>query len=129
MAGIGVKPYKITLLDADRVKIFAQDGKGEEHAWVLNVKHFIEFLPAMFSFANDVNKHYSTLAPQTLIAHEVTEISLGNLTNKEDVALTMSLKDSVKLHFHFSRILASQLYEGLSVLLGFSKTEKPSVIN
>lgn len=116
MINLGVKLKSIAHVSNDCVKITAEDGSGNEHAWVMRVKNYIDFMPAFFSTANAVNKYYSDMPQQQLLAHEVKEFSVGYVSGKDDIGLSLTIEEGLNLHFHFPKQAAEDLFEKLKAL-------------
>ncbi len=116
MINMGVKLKSIAHVSDDCVRITAVDANGEDQVWTMRVKNYIDFMPAFFTTANAVNKYYSDLPQQTLLAHEVKDFNVGFVTGKDDIGLSLSLEEGLNLHFHFSKEAAEKLFDNLKAL-------------
>lgn len=113
MISMGVKLKSIAHVSDDCVKITAEDASGNEHVWTMRVKNYIDFMPAFFSTANAVNKYYSKIPEQQLLAHEVKEFNVGYVAGRDDIGLSLTIEEGLSLHFHFSKEAAEKLFDSL----------------
>ena len=116
MINMGVKLKSIAHVSDDCVRITAVDASGEEQVWTMRVKNYIDFMPAFFSTANAVNKYYSNMPQQNLLAHEVKDFNVGYVTGKDDIGLSLTIEEGLSLHFHFSKESAEKLFDSLKTL-------------
>lgn len=116
MISMGVKLKSIAHVSDDCVRITAVDANGEDHVWTMRVKNYIDFMPAFFSTANAVNKYYSDMPQQNLLAHEVKDFNVGYVTGKDDIGLSLTIEEGLSLHFHFTKEAADKLFDSLKAL-------------